>query len=211
MDWIVELALLPQQQLSVELEEENILGPDGSTSAAKAASHLVRTVSPSFILLARHLVAIPIGPLESMTDRDAPLLKLRHHADCDAFPQADLNLILIVCRKTVSHPIDKVSSWIGDRNWGVVQAEAFPVGAQDRWSAKLVPIWDQRRHRTPIDSPFVIFVNGNCTSHQSNRPLASRLRATGFQRMEPVFGFDVQNCSVSCFFIFATPHFSMRQ
>ncbi|KRY36315.1 hypothetical protein T01_4713 [Trichinella spiralis] len=122
-----------------------------------------------------------------MTDRDAPLLKLRHHADCDVF------------------------KWIGDRNWGVVQAEAFPVGAQDRRSAKLVPIWDQRRHRTPIDPPFVIFVNGNCTSHQSKRPLAGRLRATGFRRMEPVFGFDVQNCSVSCFFIFATPHFSMRQ
>ncbi|KRY14916.1 hypothetical protein T12_7883 [Trichinella patagoniensis] len=58
-----------------------------------------------FILLARHLLAIPIGPLDSMTDRDAPLLKLRHHADCDVF------------------------KWIGGRNWGVVQAEAFPVGA----------------------------------------------------------------------------------
>ncbi|XP_003371766.1 hypothetical protein Tsp_05419 [Trichinella spiralis] len=107
----------------------------------------------------------------------------------------------ILSRRTVSFVVSalrlhQVFKWIGDRNWGVVQAEAFPVGAQDRRSAKLVPIWDQRRHRTPIDPPFVIFVNGNCTSHQSKRPLAGRLRATGFRRMEPVFGFDVcLNCS----------------
>ncbi|OUC40424.1 zinc finger, C2H2 type, partial [Trichinella nativa] len=84
----------------------------------------------------------------------------------------------ILSRRTVSFVVSalhihRVFKWIGDRNWGVVQAEAFPVGAQDRRSAKLVPIWDQRRHRTPIDPPFVIFLKSMSTSESSVRGTSS--------------------------------------